>query len=313
MRPPNSGRFVSPYNRLLYLRTLPLLGTLSAEELAVLGDHMHEKFFRSGDSLLREGEPVDAIHVVVEGRVRVSRQGRDFRVFGPRDAVGVFGLLARAGEGVHAKAEVPTLTLSLDADALVDVCEDHFSILHHLLRAVSKLVIDERRELPGNAGFDRSWDDSVVCPARSLDMVERMFFMTRALPFWQSNIEALAGLARRVQEARLARGETLWKSGEASDTIALLVCGGVSCRVDGGNQQFRVGSGGVVGALDAIAAVPRWHEATTESETVVLRLAPDDLVDVIEDHYDLGMDLLASTARELLEVFEQRAALAHSS
>lgn len=299
--------FVTLRERLIYLRTLPLLGNMPSADLAVLAEYARERFFRKGEHMLQEGIPAHAIQLIVQGAVQVSRRGRPFRLFGPRDAVGAFAVLARTDEGVQATAVEDSLVLEIHRDALLDAFEDHFSMLHHVLRETSRLLLEERRQLPGEIRLPRDWDASVSCPARPLDLVERIFFLRRSMPFARSSLVALAALARRTKTVRLEPGTQLWGEGEASHTTFLLVSGSVAGASRTGSHRYRFGPGAGLGALDAIAGMPRAYTATTESSVAGLELGVEDLMDVLEDHSEAAMSLLAAHASQVIAAFEQRA------
>ena len=46
-------------------------------DLGLIADQTRTRFFRGGDSLLREGEPIGAVHIIVEGPVQMRRGPHD--------------------------------------------------------------------------------------------------------------------------------------------------------------------------------------------------------------------------------------------
>lgn len=301
-------RFVAPYERLLYLSTLPLFGTLPPEELAVLARWTKERHFRRGEVLFDEGMPVPAIHMLVTGAVEVSRGGRVFRTFRAPDAVGVFGLLARTTGGVRAVARTAVTSLELAGDALEDIFEDRNSIFTHVLQATAKVLRDERRQL-----FDSSGSGSplvpVVCPARELDLIERILLLRRVPMFAAASLVGLGQLSRRVRELRLEAGVHMWELGEYAGSSALLVCGSVECRFEGGVR--RRGAGDAIGLVDLLAKELRSYAAVTVEPVVALVVDRDALLDMFEDHTEIGAECLASLARAVLDAFERRATAAN--
>ena len=301
MSDPSKSHFSGAFDRLLYLRTLPLFGTLPPDELALLATYATERQFEPGALLATQDGCVESIHLLVDGSVRTSRGGAPISVFGPRDTIGVLGLLARADEGIDVIAVTPTRTLEIGAEALLDLFEDHFSILQHVLRGVAELVLEKRKQrlLEGAP-------ESVGAPsqsqARELDFVERIFFLRRAMPPGFSSVAALAGIARRATELRLETGELLWNQGDPADAIVIPVRGAIACVVDGGAHRFHFGLGVFVASSEALAGAPHWYEARAQSPLLALRVAVEDLIDVFDDHFELAMEMLALMARDLLEL-----------
>lgn len=293
--------FSGAFDRVLYLRTLPLFGTLPPEELALLATYTTEREFAPGAQLAAEKGRIEAIHLIVDGSIRTSRGGDEIGVFGPRDTVGVLGLLARADEGIEVTAVTATRTLEIGAEALLDLFEDHFSILQHVLHGVATLVLDKRKQRL-LSGAPEPREDLSLSPERPLDFVERIFFLRRAMPRGFTSVAALAGIARRATEIRLDPGALLWNQGDPADAIVIPVRGTIACVVDGGAHRFRFGPGVFVASSEALAGAPHWYEARTDSPLLALRVATSDLIDVFDDHFELAMEMLALMARDLLEV-----------
>lgn len=301
MSDPSKPYFTGAFDRLLYLRTLPLFGTLPPEDLALLATYTVERQFEAGARLTSEIGRVEAIHLIVDGSVRTSRGGSPIGVFGPRDTVGVLGLLARTDAGVEALTVTASRTLQIGTDALLDLFEDHFSILQHVLRGVASLVLDKRRQIL-LAGAPEPQEEPAIASARPLDFVERIFFLRRALPPGFTSVAALAGIARRATELRLEPGALLWAQGDPADAVVIPVRGAIACVVDGGTHRFRCGAGVFVASSEALAGASHWYEARADSALLALRVSVEDLVDVFDDHFELAMEMLALMARDLLEV-----------
>jgi CRP-like cAMP-binding protein len=302
-------RTVTPLERLMYLRTLPLFAELGPQELAVLARYAVENRFRADQVLLTEGRAVDAIYLIVDGEVRVSRGGRAFRTFRSRDAVGVFGLLAGGEGGVEAVAAEGGLALELAGPVLFDIFADHFAIFDHVLRAVARVVRAERSSIPGDAGYPPPPDGAATTPpARPLDFAERMLVLRRSVPFGEASLMGLSQMARRATEVQIPAGRQLWSAGDATEGGLLLRTGAIACRSERG-QAFRFGPGDGVGIMDVFAREPRWYEATAETDVVAITIGSEVLADVLEDHTAMARSCLSLLAGQALSLFERRAAL----
>ena len=301
MSEPSKPHFSSAFDRLLYLRTLPLFGTLPPEDLALVATYTTERQLAPGVVLASGGGTIDSIHLIVDGSVRTSRGGAPIGVFGPRDAVGVLGLLARADDGIEAVTVTETRTLEIGADALLDLFEDHFAILEHVLRGVAVMRLEKERSAL-LAGGAEPGPDSAISPSRPLDFVERIFFLRRALPRGFSSVAALAGIARRATELRCEAGTLLWSQGDPADTVVIPVSGSIACVVDGGSHRFRFGPGAFVASNEALAGAPHWYEARTDSTLLALQVPIEGLIEVFDDHFELAMEMLALMARDLLDI-----------
>lgn len=304
---PETAQTASTVERILALRRLSILETLPPEQLAVVAEQTRERFFPKGAVLLREGEPIAAIYVVLDGKVHVARRGRLLGHAENGAAVGGLGVLAGESEGVSAMAETDTLALELDADAMVEIFEDHFAVLHNVLRRMCRDLVGLLTRAPAALGEGSvpAFDPMPLAP-RELDLVERILVLRRGSPFARSSINALAELSRGMAEVRYDPGTTLWEEGEVSGSILLVVRGTVACSARG-MLAFKAGPGSPLGAAESMAEIPRWYTPVTETEVVALHGMIEGLIDVFEDNFEMAMDYLAVIARWTLALLERHA------
>jgi CRP-like cAMP-binding protein len=292
---------------MLHLKRIPMLAGLPSTEIAVLAEAAGERVLRRGEIVLREGEPVGSVHFVVRGSLLVTRRGQRTGTVGPGAGVGGLGLFARDPLGSQVAAEEDTLTLELEADAVFEVLEDRFPILHHILRETSARAIDlvNRFRLDPAAGVPEC--DLVGLGRDEFDLVDRIFFLRRQAVFRRSSITALADLARSMAQVRFDPGTTLWREGEPAPGIFLLGHGFVRATSSRG-LDFRPGPGFALGALEAVAERPRFYTATTDTDVVALQGAMGGLADAFEDNFDMAMDYLAVVSQSVLRMLDWTAA-----
>lgn len=305
---PEDPQMVAPLQRILYLKRLPAFSTLHGSELAAIAEHTQERFFSAGSVLMEEGQPVGAVYFVIEGALDVNRRGRFVGQVGPGAGVGGLGLLARDPEGARVTAASDTLALELDGETLLEVFDDRFPILHHILRDVSRQIIDlfVRLRLDPAARIPdcRLPGD----PNHELDIVERIFFLRQMQVFQRASINALAELSRAMNQVHFEPGVTLWREGEHAPGIYLILSGTVRASSESRGLLFRPGPGFPLGAHEAVGEVPRWYEAVTETRLAVLQANAEALIDVFEDNFEMAMDYLAVLSQGLIEILESRAA-----
>jgi CRP-like cAMP-binding protein len=297
-------RVSGPVERVLLLKRLPMLGTLAGAHLAFVAEQITERFFPKGSVLLREGEPPAALYFPVEGRIHLTRNGRVLGHAGPGLAVAPFHVLARDEQGVGAVAETDTVALELAADTLVEIFDENFAILHHIIREVSRQIIEQVVKVPAAVALLGAQAQGPATPPGELDLVERIFYLRRSPVFRNASISALAQFSRGLTEVRLGAGTRLWGEGEPTGWGALIVSGTVRCTSSHGHD-FTAGAGVPLGALDAVGQVPRWFDAVTETPVVALQGSLQTLVDVFEDNFTMAMDYLAVMSRWLLVVLDR--------
>jgi hypothetical protein len=301
-------RRVAGLERLLYLRRVPLIGSLGPNELAIIADYARERFFARGQTALRAGQPVDAVYVVVEGMLGVSRRSRYIGAALPGSGVGGLGLQARDRIGIDAVAEVDTLTLELDGDAALEMLEDHFPIVRHMLRETCRLLIGTWRRYPRDIHLIPREPPNLTGTEKDLDLIDRIVFFRQTPHFARGSLNALAELSRGLVEMHIEEGTVLWNEGEmeqAGQSALLVVSGEIHCTSQRSGVDFRVRAGAATGLLEAIAAVPRWHDAVVASRVVAMGGDIEGLFDVFEDNFEMSADYLAVVSQWLLDLIER--------
>jgi len=301
------ARGTASVERILSLKRIPMLAGLSPEDLAAVADFGQERSFPRGSALLREGEPIPALYALLDGRVHLARRGRTLGHVTAGGFVGGAAMFARDPEGLGAVAETDTLAIELQADAALEIFEDHFPILRHVLREVCRWLMDLVAELPPDLYGDLfPGAPGPRTAAADLDLVERILFLHQVPVFAQSRIDSLAELSRGMIEATYPPGAPLWEEGEESGTVMLVAAGTVACAARGGDATFVVGPGASLGAVESMAERPRWHAAVTQTSVTALQGHVDELIDVFEDNFEMAMDYMAFMARAQVRILEMR-------
>jgi CRP-like cAMP-binding protein len=300
---PTEPRAGGQVERILHLTQLPVIGTLPSADLALVAERMRERFFRKGDWLLREGEPTRAFYAVLDGKLHVSRQGTTIGHTHAGGVVGGFAMLGRDPRGLSVRAEADTLALEVEAEAVFDILEDNFGIMHHVLREIARQLVGIIARQPNPWAHVPIPPDPGMARPRELDLVERIFFMRAASPFKRASINALAELSRGFTEVRADAGTTLWSAGDPAGWMSLIVSGEVSCTTPGGVPQH-LGPGTPLGSIEATAELPRWYTAVTRTQVTALNGPLDGLIDVFEDNFGMAMDYTALMAQWLMDTFE---------
>lgn len=301
--PADSGsRLRANVERVLALRSFPGLARVDPAHLSALAEIAVERTVPEGSALIAPGQPAKAMHLIREGRVAALHDGTPVRRFGAGDVVGAIAALSPHPTRQHLVAETETRTFEIERRALLDVLEDSFSLLHATLSGILRSVMLTRLAIPENAGFPELTPEER--PHSDLSLVERVLFVRRLLTYGHARVEALAELSREMRVVNLSPGSVLWEDGDTAPYALLLWSGMVHCTTPSG-QCFRFGPDSVVGGIDSIAGEPRWFRAVVETPVLALRSDSTHLFDVLEDHPDMGLDMLRAAARILSELNER--------
>jgi CRP-like cAMP-binding protein len=142
---------------------------------------------------------------------------------------------------------------------------------------------------------ERSVPASGIVEPNGFDLVNRIRQLQTSDVFAHARVDSLAEIASQYTEFHAVEGSALWREGDPADWLLVLRDGRVDGRSDSG-LHFSWTAGMVLGAFDALAAAPRWHDAMAVTEVRGFRLSADRLYDALEDDFVMAADLLSALA-----------------
>jgi CRP-like cAMP-binding protein len=302
------------FGPLLYFRTVPALEGLSSALLGAIAQHAEEVFFPAGSPLLEPDRPREAFFVIVEGKVSIRERGGREELLGPGEAVDFLHLLARSEEALDARAVWDTVALRVDWDAHMDACERHFPILEMHMGFLAQRCLEERMRirgaLPGLKASVGTTPDGESPVRRQigtptpipLNLVKRLAALHRSEAFPSSSMDALAELTRHLEEVRHPPGSTFWAEGDPSGFFLLVASGELSLEAEKGGWRETLGPGDVAGQLEALAGLVREGSLRSEVPTVTLRVDVEPFLDIMEDHFNMAVEVTAGLARRLMKL-----------
>jgi CRP-like cAMP-binding protein len=126
--------------KVIFLKSVDIFKHATVEELGSVAALTQEVYFQPGETIYREGEPVDAIYFVLKGRVVVERIGQRMREVGEKQALGTVAALDR-NPAVHTvKAIDPVRALKLNAQDFDDILSLDFELVQAVFRALCRLI-----------------------------------------------------------------------------------------------------------------------------------------------------------------------------
>jgi CRP/FNR family transcriptional regulator, cyclic AMP receptor protein len=181
----------------------PLFQGILPDELAHLARAMHGRRYRRNEVIFHEGDPGDSLHIVVTGRVKISRESVEgaeaiVALLGAGDTFGELVLLDGAVRSATATAVEPTETLTMrrmDFAKLVDESAPfrwHVlgGIAHRIRRLTDQLAEVHFLDLAGRLALQITRLAEEAAPGRATD-VELPKTLT------QSDLAAMVGGTRQ--------------------------------------------------------------------------------------------------------------------
>ena len=123
----------------------PLFHGLEDDELTRIAERMVRRRFRRNEVIFHETDPGDSLHVVVEGRVKITREsieGEEAIVvfLAPGDSFGELALLDGAPRSATATAVEPTETLMMSRETFAGLVEGDSPFRWRVLTGVAERI-----------------------------------------------------------------------------------------------------------------------------------------------------------------------------
>ena len=118
----------------------------------MIAEHARLKQFARGDELFREGDPGDALLVIVEGRVKIFKStasGKQIilEIFGPGEPLGAVAVYEELPFPASALALEDTTCIRVEARGFYRLLEQHPALVRGLLSGLSLRIAELTRRL----------------------------------------------------------------------------------------------------------------------------------------------------------------------
>jgi CRP-like cAMP-binding protein len=274
--------------RMLTLRRFRFFENADLDELATIAENLVERTIPAGTVLASAGSRLQGVHLVLDGQIATDPHAHTVVAGQPFGALEVF---ANREATLTAVAATELRTLYMSASDVGEVLEDNFGVLLAALRELASRV--------AAVGHATMRSSLAFAPSHPLGLVERLILLRQPLPFAAARLQALATLAHASDEVMWPGQTVIARAGEPATSGFVLIDGGVLSTH--GNTTQLLEAGGPIGHLETLAGLP--YRATIETTTPVRVLRSDAaaMLDVIEDHTDVGLAMLATLAGALLD------------
>jgi CRP-like cAMP-binding protein len=124
--------------KVLFLKSIDLFRAMPSEELAQIAEIAEEQAFVAGDPVFAEGEPGDALYLVVEGTVRVHRGDKQLAQLGVRDVVGEMAVLDGEPRSASVTVVKDAALLKIGRDDFRDILTERPEIGMGVIKVLSR-------------------------------------------------------------------------------------------------------------------------------------------------------------------------------
>jgi len=128
----------SVIEKVIFLQAIDVFKDVRTEDLAHLAMIAEEVSFVPDANLYEVNESADSLYLVINGKVRLHRDGQEISTIGPHEAIGTWSLFDNRPRVATATAVEATETLRIAREDFYDLLSDHVRIAEALLKYLAQ-------------------------------------------------------------------------------------------------------------------------------------------------------------------------------
>jgi CRP-like cAMP-binding protein len=136
--------------KVICLQNVDVFSELPTEQLSYLAAIAEEVSYSEGDEVFTYDEVSDALYVVLDGKIRIHRDGEEIAIEQADDAFGTWALFDATPRVATATAMEDTRLLRIDREDFLDILSDHVQITENVM----KTLVGRLRSLLESVGTD---------------------------------------------------------------------------------------------------------------------------------------------------------------
>lgn len=140
---------ITSVDRVLFLKGVELFSELPGRELLNLATIADEVDYVIGNDIFREGDPGDALFVIVKGQVEVHRGGRSIAILGARETFGEMAILDSEPRSATVTVLEDVVALQLEREPFFELLATKRQIALGIIRMLTRRL---RRVISDPAG-----------------------------------------------------------------------------------------------------------------------------------------------------------------
>jgi len=129
--------------KVIHLQRIEMFADIPSEQMAHVAGIARDIRFAKGDVIFSEGDSSDALYILIDGDVKVTREKKMTRKIDKDEAFGIWGFFDRGPRLFTTEALEDSYLLKIDSADFFDLIEDRV----HLTRGLIKYLVSKIRQL----------------------------------------------------------------------------------------------------------------------------------------------------------------------
>ena len=274
------------------LREVPLFAFVSVDELFRLADAGKQIRHVTGEVLYEEGMPLESFHILLEGKLDLSKRSGVSRNIEPPALLGLEEVLEGSPARETARAIDKSVVLTLTAEQYRQLLVDNTDLVQGLFRT----VLDDPQFAAGRLVLKGTGSTQLAqLAAGGLLPIERVLVLRLIPLFARATSDDLLKLAAVMQEVRLTPEVPLFTEEDPAALYAL-VAGEVTL-VSASESPVAGNAGDAIGVYETLAGVPLGRQARVVREGLALKIDREALFDLLAHRPMLTQEIFGALFR----------------
>lgn len=124
--------------KVIFLQDIDIFEYTSTEDLAHIAVITDEIEVKANKVIFKEGEFPDAMYMVIEGEVSLTRENQEVMIAKHKDVFGTWALFDDEPRVATATTLKDTRLLQIDKEDFIDLLADHVEITQSILKVMTK-------------------------------------------------------------------------------------------------------------------------------------------------------------------------------
>jgi len=122
--------------KVIFLQDVDIFQMISTEDLARVATITEELEYKEGQVIFKINDLSDSMYIVIEGKVKMDRDGETVMIARHKDVFGTWALFDDETRVVNATVIEPSTLLKIDKEEFIDLLADNVRITQSVLKAM---------------------------------------------------------------------------------------------------------------------------------------------------------------------------------
>ena len=135
--------------KVIFLQEIDEFADITTEQLSHIASITEEIELEADTTIIQQDEPAEALYLVLEGKVRLHRDGRDIMIAEEKGVFGLWSLFDNEQLNIATATTLePTRLLKIDREEFYEIIADYVEITQGILKSLARRIRQLGEQMP---------------------------------------------------------------------------------------------------------------------------------------------------------------------